>query len=76
MKERFTAICAITFFDPDANTAKEYIVLTNVGSFQEAMEQIEEYYGNDLAAVNITLAPDRFYNITKEQYNTIIDATI
>jgi hypothetical protein len=54
--ENFYALCAITWYCDANNTEeKEYIVLTGINNYTDAMCKIERYYANDLISVDIAL---------------------
>jgi hypothetical protein len=77
MDEIFTALCAVTYYDSLENeNSVDYIAITGLTTYAEAMRQIEAYYAQDLLSVNITLSAQPFCPLTKTQYNTLMEDTI
>ena len=72
MKDLYTALCSVSFYDADGNLAKEYIVITGVENFKEATERVEDYYGNELASLRITLYSDPYLTITESRYEELL----
>ena len=49
----YIAIATVDWYsDSDNETLTDNVVLTNVGSFQEAMNLIAEYYGDAIESIN------------------------
>ena len=67
MDELFVAIAKIEYFDLKGKPRKEAIFLTEIKNFSEAMRKIENYYGEDLNVVTLTLIEGPFSPI-KEEY--------
>ena len=65
--DRFTAIVKVRYYDPNFNPIKENIAVTNVATFAEAAQQIEEWYGDDLISFDIELIDERFLILTDEE---------
>lgn len=67
--DKYTALAKVVFYY-DTNCSKtECIAISNVVSFTDAMEKVEEYYGDDLETCEITLIADWFWNISEDEYN-------
>ena len=71
--ERFTAIVKVRYYDPNFNPIKENIAVTNVATFAEAAQQIEDWYGDDLISFDIELIGDRFLILTDEEVKSIME---
>lgn len=67
MDELFVAIAKIEYFSLEGKLEKEAIFLTEIKNFSEAMHKIEEYYGEDLKTVALTLIEGPFIPV-KEEY--------
>ena len=72
MKDLYTALCSVSFYEADGNLAKEHIVITGVENFKEAVERVEAYYGNDLASLRITLHCDPYLIIDEHKYDELM----
>ena len=72
MKDLYTALCSVSFYNVDGNLTKEYIVITGVENFQEATERAEAWYGKDLASLRITLYGDPYLTITESRYDELM----
>lgn len=70
----FMAVATMTLYDDGHGNEhyEETIVLTNVASFVDAMKQIEDYAGNDLESVNITLYEGPFLTLDDDTLDKII----
>lgn len=69
--ENFYALCAITWFcDADNTEEKEYIVLTGIHNYTDAMCKIEHYYANDLISVDIALYEGPF-TLSEEMFKEL-----
>lgn len=74
MTNDFFAACRVTFMYDNGEKYEEridYIVFTNVASHSEAVHKVEEYYGNDLIGVTVTLFEGPGLLIPKELYDKI-----
>ena len=74
MTNDFFAACRVTFMYDDGEKYEEridYIVFTNVATHSEAVHKVEEYYGNDLIGVTVTLFEGPGLLIPKELYDKI-----
>ena len=68
----FFALGKISWYNSIDNEENvDYIVLTNIKDFKDAMFQIEEYYGNDLVKAEIQLFEGPFVQIKEEWFNMI-----
>ena len=68
----FFALGKISWYNSIDNEENiDYIVLTNIKDFKDAMFQIEEYYGNDLVKAEIQLFEGPFFHVTEEGFNMI-----
>lgn len=74
MTNEFFATCRVTFVYDDGEQYEEridYIVFTNVATHSDAVRKVEEYYGNDLVGVTVTLFEGPALHIPKELYDKI-----
>lgn len=74
MTKEFFATCRVTFMYDNGERYEEhidYIVFTNVASHSEAVHKVEEYYGNDLVGVTVTLFEGPGLLVPKEIYDKI-----
>lgn len=72
MKDLYTALCSVSFYNIDGNLVKEHIVITGVENFKEATERVEAYYGNDLSSLRITLHCDPYLVIDESRYDELL----
>ena len=75
MKE-FFAVCRITFiaeYTEDYKEETDYVILTDIDTYSDAVSRLEEYYGNDLISLTITLLNGPFFRISKEIYDSLIE---
>ena len=64
MLNEYTALVTAHWYcEYDNATLEDNLVLTNVKSYSDAMEQIEEYYKDDLEDVSITLLEGPFLRV-------------
>lgn len=63
----------VNFYDVDLNHIVTNYLVIGAHNFTDAMDQIEQYYGNDLADVTLKLInPEHGFAIVSEQiYETI-----
>ena len=68
----FFALGKISWYNSIDNEENiDYIVLTNIKDFKDAMSQIEEYYGDDLVKATNQLFEGPFFHVEEEGYNMI-----
>lgn len=66
----YTAVAKVTwYFDNQKQT--DYIGLTYVHNFTEAMQQIEEAYGDDLDTIELTLRDETFIPLRESDYEIL-----
>lgn len=70
MKDNGVAVARVAYLYTDGKTIlNEYIVLTNISSYKYAMQEIEEYYGNDLMEVEIHMNFDYpFFFLSEKEF--------
>lgn len=78
MKE-FCAYFKAKFYDDSIPSDNKLV--TECGAFPcddfaEAMKNIEDFYGNMLASIEITLVDDCFVSISEENYNEMIKKVV
>ena len=71
--DRFTAIVKVRCYGVEFQQIKENIAVTNVATFAEAAAQIEDYYGDDLISFDIELIGDRFFILSDDEVNAIME---
>ena len=74
MNNDFFAACRVTFEYDDGEKYEErleYIVFTNVATHSDAVRKAEEYYGEDLIGITVTLFEGPALQISKELYDKI-----
>ena len=74
--EKLVALAKVDWYneyeeDAAQRIKTDYIVLTSVTSFSKAIEEIEEYYGQDLVKVELELIEGPFLTIDKDTYERI-----
>lgn len=75
MKE-FFAVCRITFVAEYGEEYKEetdYIILTDIDTYSEAVSKLEEYYGDDLISLTVTLFDGPIFRMPKEIYDSLLE---
>lgn len=75
MKE-FFAVCRITFIAEYTEEYKEetdYIVLTDINTYSDTVSELEEYYGDDLVSLTVTLFDGPVFRIPKEIYDSLLE---
>lgn len=75
MKE-FFAVCRITFIAEYTEEYKEetdYIILTDIDTYSEAVSKLEEYYGDDLISLTVTLFDGPVFRMPKEIYDSLLE---
>ena len=76
MKE-FFAVCRITFIAEYTEEYKEetdYVILTDIDTYSEAVSKLEEYYGDDLISLTITLFDGPIFRMPKEIYESLLES--
>lgn len=75
MKE-FFAVCRITFIAEYTEEYKEetdYIILTDIDTYSDAVSKLEEYYGDDLISLTVTLFDGPIFRMPKEIYDSLLE---
>lgn len=75
MKE-FFAVCRITFIAEYTEEYKEetdYIILTDIDTYSDAVSKLEEYYGDDLISLTVTLFDGPIFRMSKEIYDSLLE---
>jgi hypothetical protein len=66
----FSAIVKIQYYNTiEEQIMTDYITLSTVKSYADAVKIVEEYYSQDLIAVEVELLDDPFIYIKEETYN-------
>lgn len=73
--ETFTAIAKVRWYFDEA-LHEEYIAISNVRTFTEAMQRIENVYGEDLDSATVDLIDNDFCPLTEEIYNALLKGEI
>lgn len=75
MKE-FFAVCCITFFaeyDEEYKEETDYIILTDIDTYSEAVSKLKEYYGDNLISLTVTLFDGTVFRMPKEIYDSLLE---
>ena len=72
MKETFLAIAKVDWYNEDDIIETEYIAITQIENFCEAMQRIETYYGRDLESVSLKLIEGPFCQLPQEYAEKLI----
>ena len=76
MKE-FMAVAVVDYYNEvTEKTETENMVLTGVDSYREAMEIFEEYYGNTLEGIHITLLEGPLLKVSSRIVDEIMTGEI
>ena len=73
MPKEYAAICDVEYWSDTTNgTATEHIGITHITTFTDAMALIEDYYGNDIVSVKITILEGPVFHFTHTEADRII----
>lgn len=72
MKETFLAIATVKYYNEDEVIETDYIAITQVEDFCEAMRRIEDYYSHDLESVSIKLIEGPFCQLPQEYAEKLV----
>lgn len=73
MPKEYAAICDVEYWSDTTNgTATEHIGITHVTTFTDAMALVEDYYGNDLVSVKITIVEGPVFHLSRAEADRII----
>ena len=68
----FSAIVKIQYYNTiEDQIMTDYITLSTIKTYADAVKIVEEYYSQDLIAVEVELLEDPFIFIKEETYNKI-----
>lgn len=71
----FTAIAKVKwFFDEDS--VVDYIAITNVANFTEAMQRVEASYEDDIESIHIEMIDNNFCPLTEEMAKKIVEGAV
>jgi hypothetical protein len=72
--ETYTAICKVEYWDYDEKKLRtDYFAATGITTFTQAMESIEQYYGDDMESVNIQLLDTKFCPLDESTAVSIVE---
>ena len=75
--DTYLAICEINYYDEcDENTETEYIAITNVANYAEAVEKAENYYRDDLCGIHVTLLDGPFCPLNDNMVDLIMRGVV
>ena len=73
MPKEYAAICDVEYWSDTTNgTATEHIGITHITTFTDAMALIEDYYGNDLVSIKITIVEGPVFHLSRAEADRII----
>lgn len=73
MPKEYAAICDVEYWSDTTNgTATEHIGITHITTFTDAMALVEDYYGNDLVSVKITILEGPVFHLSHAEADRII----
>lgn len=71
--DKYIALAVIQYYNSaEEKIETEYIVLTGVSTFVEAMSQIEDYYGEDLEVCEISFHEGPILHVSEEAFDKIV----
>ena len=71
-KEMFLYIGDVTHYNEDERAEISKKVVVRASSFVEAVQQIENWYGNELISLNLTCVEDQLITICDECYERLL----
>lgn len=73
MPKEYAAICDVEYWNTTTNgTATEHIGITHITTFTDAMALVEDYYGNDLVSIKITIVEGPVFHLSRAEADRII----
>lgn len=70
----YMAVCEVErYSEVDNRSITEYVDITNIDNYASAMNLVEEYYGDDIESVKITLLKGPFIHLNKDMADRIIN---
>ena len=73
MPKEYAAICDVEYWNNTTNgTATEHIGITHITTFTDAMALVEDYYGNDLVSIKITIVEGPVFHLSRAEADRII----
>ena len=73
MPKEYAAICDVEYWNDTTNgTATEHIGITHITTFTDAMALVEDYYGNDLVSIKITIVEGPVFHLSRAEADRII----
>lgn len=75
-KEMFLYIGDVTHYNEDERAEISKKVVVRASSFVEAVQQIENWYGNELISLNLTCVEDQLITICDECYERLLKGDI
>ena len=72
LNDYIAIVSADIYLEDENETIEENTVLTNISSYASAVELIEEYYGNSLSNLYITLIDGPFLHINNDTIDKIM----
>ena len=74
--EMFLFVGEVIYYDADSNDEIPKKVVVRASSFVEAVQQIEDWYGNELTSLNLTSVDDLLITICDECYERLLTGDI
>ena len=76
MGEMFLFVGEVIYYDVDSSDEIPKKVVVRAYSFVEAVQQIENWYGNELTSLNLTMVEDQPITICDECYERLLKGDI
>lgn len=71
-KEMFLYIGDVTHYNDEKRAEISKKIVVRASSFVEAVQQIENWYGNELTSLNLTMVEDQLITICDECYERLL----
>lgn len=75
-KEMFLFVGEVTYYDANNHDEIPKKVVVRAFTFVEAVQQIEDWYGNVLTSLNLTMVEDQLITICDECYERLLKGDI
>lgn len=73
MSKEYVAICDVEYWNGTTyGTAVEHIGITHITNFTDAMALVEQYYGDDLVSVKMTVVEGPVFHFTHTEADRIL----
>ena len=76
IEDTYLAICEIDHYNESDNVETEYIAITNVANFAEAVSKAENYYRDNLCGIRVTLLDGPFCPLNENMVDLIMRGVV